>query len=306
MVEVREIGPDELDRWLEVVAEADPPSAGSVETQLDWRRQAEDLTWFLAEEDGAPVGAAVAVVGWHSPPGIGRGTAWIRPGSRGAGAGSALYRELARWLGERGCAELETNVREDDPDSVTWAERRGFREVGRTSRLVLELAEVRAPAVAPPAGITIVTWAERPELAPGMYDVYREAAPDMPGEADAVVPSYEQWLAHDMEGASDRAEAVFVALAGDEVVGYAKLSLSAAHPDVAYHDLTGVRRAWRGRGVAGALKRAEIAWAKNRGYARLETANEERNEPIRRLNERHGYRVEPGHVVMRTALVGID
>ena len=65
------------------------------------------------------------------------------------------------------------------------------------------------------------------------------------------------------------------------------------------HDMTGVRRAWRGRGIAGALKRAEIRWAKENGFTRLETMNEERNEPIRRLNERHGYRLEPGKITLR-------
>jgi len=44
---------------------------------------------------------------------------------------------------------------------------------------------------------------------------------------------------------------------------------------------------------------AEIAWAKEQGYERLETQNEERNEPIRRLNERHGYVVEPGSITLR-------
>jgi mycothiol synthase len=63
--------------------------------------------------------------------------------------------------------------------------------------------------------------------------------------------------------------------------------------------MTGVKRAWRGRGVAGALKRAQIAWAKEAGYERLETQNEVRNEPIRRLNTRLGYQPAPGRVVMR-------
>ena len=53
--------------------------------------------------------------------------------------------------------------------------------------------------------------------------------------------------------------------------------------------MTGVLRAYRGRGIAAALKRTQIAWAKQAGYERLQTANEVRNEPIRRLNERHGY-----------------
>ncbi len=88
-----------------------------------------------------------------------------------------------------------------------------------------------------------------------------------------------------MQGHSDRPEAVFAALADGSVIGYGKLSMSSVRPGVAMHDLLAVKRAWRRRGVAGALKRAEIAWAKRHGYVRLETHNEIRNEAIRRLNE---------------------
>jgi GNAT superfamily N-acetyltransferase len=52
----------------------------------------------------------------------------------------------------------------------------------------------------------------------------------------------------------------------------------------------GVARAWRGRGVAGALKRAQIAAAKRHGLARLVARNEFSNKPIRRLNAHLGYR----------------
>jgi GNAT superfamily N-acetyltransferase len=154
-----------------------------------------------------------------------------------------------------------------------------------------------------PDGIELVTWAERPDAAAGMYEVAREAYPDIPGEEEAEIEPFEQWLSMDMQGAGDRPEATFVAFAGDEVVAYAKLALSRARPTVAMHDITGVKRAWRGRGIAGALKAAEIAWAKENGFERLETQNEERNEPIRRLNQRHGYVVEPGSVTVRGPLV---
>jgi GNAT superfamily N-acetyltransferase len=164
---------------------------------------------------------------------------------------------------------------------------------------VLDLSAIEAPTVDAPAGIEIVTWAERPQLARAMYDVAREAYPDIPGEDDAEMPSFEEWLSMDMQGAGDRPEATFIALEGGEVVAYAKLSLSLARPTVAMHDITGVRRDWRGHGIAGALKAAEIAWAKDNGYERLETQNEERNEPIRRLNERYGYVVTPGTITVR-------
>jgi GNAT superfamily N-acetyltransferase len=107
-----------------------------------------------------------------------------------------------------------------------------------------------------------------------------------------------------MGGSSDRPEATFIAVRGDEVVGYAKLHLSEARPAVAVLDLTGVKRAWRGRGVARALKAAEIAWAKRHGYERLETANELRNAPIRHLNETFGFEPIPGRALLRGPLDG--
>jgi mycothiol synthase len=298
MVEVREVGEDGLSAWVELRALCNPEPT-SVEAYLDWKRQAEDALWFAASLEGDDSGVAVAVLGWHSPPGVARFELDVRPERRGRGVGSALLAAVGAWSRAGGRSELLGAVRENDPASLEWAESRGFREVGRNSMLVLDLARAELPEVAPPQGIEITTWAERPDLVRGMYVVAREAYPDVPGEDESEMASFEDWLSADMQGESDRPEATFVALADSEVVGYAKLALSSARPTVVMHDMTGVRRAWRGRGIAGALKRAEIAWAKTNGYTRLETFNEERNEPIRRLNERHGYQPEPGQIIVR-------
>jgi len=306
MIEIREIGADELEGWLALATAVRPDRAGSVGDYLDWKRQAEDMAWFVASVDGQDAGCALAYVGWHSAPGTGTGEAFVLPEHRGAGVGFELYRELAGWVEERGCVTLETTVAEDDAASLAWADRRGFREIGRTSRLMLDLTAIEAPAVDPPKGVEIVTWAERPDLTPALYRVAVEAYPDEPGNEGNLMDPYETWLSKDMRGDSDRPEATFIALVDGEVAGYAKLSLSSSAAKVAHHDMTGVRRAFRGRGIAGALKRAEIAWAKQAGYERLETNNEVRNEPIRRLNERHGYTVQPGVVVLHDSLAGIE
>ena len=102
----------------------------------------------------------------------------------------------------------------------------------------------------------------------------------------------------------DRPEWTFVAVAGEEVVGYSKWSLTTAQPHTAHHDLTAVKRSWRGRGIAGALKSAQLAWAKENGYTKAVTNNEERNAPIRRLNERFGYLPAGGRILMRGPLQG--
>ena len=206
-----------------------PDRAGSVGDYVDWKRQAEDMAWFVASVDGEDAGAALAYVGWHSAPGTGTGEAFVLPEHRGAGVGSALYRELASWVEERGCVTLETTVAEDDAASLAWADRRGFREIGRSSRLVLDLTAIEAPAVDPPEGVEIVTWAERPDLTPRAL---RGGLRGVPGRARARRARrwtpYEDWLSKDMRGDSDRPEATFIALADGEVAGYAKLSLSSS------------------------------------------------------------------------------
>ena len=130
----------------------------------------------------------------------------------------------------------------------------------------------------------IVTRVDEPDLLDEMYAVGVQADEDIPGSEG--VQTFEQWRAHEIDRPTRRPELCFIALAGDEVVGYAALQVFG---DEAHHGLTATRRDWRRRGVASALKRAEIAAAKRAGFRRLLTESEERNEPMRRLNEKLGY-----------------
>jgi mycothiol synthase len=301
---IREIGEDELEAFIGVVTQAMPrEETGGVAGLIDWRRQAEAMIWLLAEKDGAVAGAGYALTGWHTPPHRGIGAALVLPGRRGHGIGDELRAILERWAVEHGATELDAPVAEGDDGSLAWAAARGYEEAGRNSRMVLALPAIEAPAVEPPAGIEIVTWAERPDLAEGLWEVAREAGPDIPGEEETEVGELDEWLERDMRGSGDRPEAVFVAVENGEVLGYAKLSFSDETTERAFHDLTGVKRAHRGRGIAAVLKAAQIAWAKEKGFRTLQTSNEVRNAPIRHLNAKHGYVLEPGVVIVRGSLV---
>jgi mycothiol synthase len=256
----------------------------------------------LAYGDFLGPGGSGAVGLMPQRPDVGFAMLAVLPDHRRRGVGTALYREVSAWLAERGVHRIEAAIAEDDEESIAFAQRRGFEEVERNLRLILDLTTLEPLPVEPPGGVEIVSWAERPDLARGIYEVACEAIPDIPGSEDDLMEPFEDWLTHEMQGSGDRPEATFLALAGSEVVGYSKFSLTAAQPTTANHDMTGVRRAWRGRGIAGALKRAQIRWAKEQGYERLATQNEVRNEPIRRLNERLGYREAPGRIIFRGPL----
>ena len=220
----------------------------------------------------------------------------VIPAARRRGVGSAMLAEVSRRARGFGKDSVQGEVKESDPESRAFLERRGFTRVGAEKALVLELAAHEPAPVDLPEGVRIVTRVEEPDRLDEMYRVAVQGDEDIPGSTN--VQTFEEWRAHEIDKPNRRPELMFLALAGDELVGYAGLQ---AHGDVAFHGLTVTRRDWRRRGVATALKRAEIAAAKQTGFERLLTESEERNDPMRLLNEKLGFVPAPewSMVVMR-------
>ena len=302
MVEVRACKDEREERLsVEVYNTFWPHEAVTIDEVRHFKAAMTDHVDLVARIDGEPIGSGFAAI-MPQRPDIPNVLITVLPEARGRGAGTTLYGAISEWTREHGLDVLEAVVSDEDVASLAFAERRGFREDRREKGVALRLAEIEPPAVQSPEGIEIVSWAERPELASGIYEVALEASPDVPGWEDEVVEPFDDWLVNDMQGSGDKPEATFLALAGDEVVGYAKFSLTEAQPRTAHHDLTGVKRAWRGRGIARALKATQIRWAKEHGYDELRTRNDERNAPIRHLNREFGYRPTIGRIYLRGPL----
>jgi mycothiol synthase len=222
---------------------------------------------------------------------------------RGRGLGSELYVRLSLAAVEAGKRALHVLVSETSPDTIGWLERRGFREWERTRRLELDLATSTVQGSDCAEGLEIVALAQRPELLRAVYDVARETVADMPGTDEAHrAGSYDEWVARSVAPPGVREDAFFLALVDGRVAGYASLEISGAHPEIAWHDMTAVARAHRGRGIASALKRASIAWARQAGLERLQTENNIENAAMRAVNVRLGYRSLPDDIVLRGPL----
>jgi mycothiol synthase len=254
-----------------------------------------DLTYFVVRLDQEPVGCGF-VEPWGQ---FSQGDLAVVPARRRNGIGSALFADISARARGLGKDEIQGEIQESDAESRAFFERRGFAPVGGEKAVVLELEGIEPPKIAPPDGVRIVTRAEQPDRLRDMYALATQADEDIPGSAGAQ--SYERWRAMDIDRPNCLPELCFLALAGDEVIGYAVLQ---AAGDRAFHGLTVTRRDWRRRGVATALKHAEIAAAKRAGFRRLLTESEERNEPMRRLNEKLGFVPAPewSTVVMRGPL----
>ena len=178
-----------------------------------------------------------------------------------------------------------------------------FAEYERSRAVALDVPSAEVRPVDAPAGIEITTLAERPDLLRALHAVADATAHDIPGQDEPhTAGTFEEWVAYDIEGPHTRRDAIFIALAGDEIAGYASLGFPGAYPTVAWHDMTGVMPAYRGRGIAGALKRAAVAWAAANGIVTLETENNVENAPMRAINLALGYQPQPDQVIMRGPL----
>ena len=296
MITVRRCENDvDLGVSVEIYNRVWPHDAVTLEEAHAWSEGNDETLEIVAELDDKVVGSAVAAIG---PPRRDRVFTLITvlPAARRRGVGTALYEAVSAWARDRGRERLDTFAQESDPVGIEYALRRGFVEQSREAGLELRLDGIEAPAVDPPRGIEIVTLAERPDLAPSLYDIACEAFPDVPGAEDEEIRPRDDWVHHHLYAAGNDPAAAWIAVAEGQAVAYAKLRLSPARGMTASHGMTAVKRAWRGRGIAQALKRAQIGWAIEKGIEVLETTNEVRNAPMRAVNLKLGYTPAPGRV----------
>ena len=306
-VRISEVGPADLPRWVELHRAILPEPPSPLEPSYDVDAIAEYLLAnpkqqrWLAEVDGCPAGLARTS---SSPNALARGGVYaivaVAVEFRGRGLGTSLYRTVSEWAEQAGAAALVLQLFESEERGLEWSARRGFVEIARELRLALELESAPVLPVEPPDGVELTTLAARPDLLRGVYEVALEAEPDVPGTEAIELPPFEEWQRSEFGWALKHPEAVFVATTPAEVVGSATLDLR--DDGLAVHMGTSVRRSWRGRGLARALKATQIAWAKEAGYARLETSNDTRNSPILRLNEAFGYTELPSVLTLRGPL----
>ena len=290
-------GADESRLWLQLRNQiAMEPLRADQRDRL--REMAPDTVELLGRLDDRVVAAAVVGSSLTEPSGPRANcSAYVHPEARGQGVGTAVYEEVSRRARALDKTELDAGAPESDEASLRFLRRRGFREISRSQQASLELADA---AVSPGAadGFELVTLAERPELASGAYAVAREAIPDVPVAEPLVIGSEEDWRRDELEHALP--ELSLFALADGTVVGYT--TLGGYGDGIGLHLMTGVARAWRGRGVARALKVAQIDAARRAGLTRLVAYNDAANAPMQRLNVALGYRLHPVYVGMRGPL----
>ena len=285
-VEIRVAESDaDFEAWARVKRAVLPNERAWTPQEFRERARPERLV-LVAELDGEVVGAGLADL--SDVAGRAAVTPRVAPHARRRGIGTALLRELVSH-GSGLDVEL-LSARVEDEGSRAFAERFGFSETDRQVEQVKVLGDEPEPPPLP-EGVETVTIAERPELLREAHPLGVEGFADMALDGSATI-SLEDWLSDE----ATHPEGSFVALAGGEIVGYS--GLCKLSEGVAEDGLTVVRRDWRRRGLATALKRRELTWAAANGIREIVTWTQTGNDGMRRANELLGFEYRSVSITM--------
>ena len=292
---IRPVASDaDLEAYVAVANAAVPDDIPWNVEKLRERREREPRRlYLLAERAGEPVAVGFAAPSDNADRGF--VAPRVLPAARRHGIGSALLVRLADHLEQVGFEAAGAHVDGNDAGSIAFAERFGFEEADRQVEQVRTLGD--EPPAEPPPGVTFVTIAERPELLREAYPLGVAGWADM-ATTEPVRISLDDWLADE----ATLPEGSFVALASGEIVGYSGLCRLGDDPSLAEDGLTVVRSDWRRRGLATALKRAELAWAAANGIEEIVTWTQRGNDGMRAANERLGYVYRSLSVTMRAPI----
>jgi len=218
----------------------------------------------------------------------------VHPDRRRRGVGSALLAAAVERARELGVVAL--HAEHSTGAGAAFAARFGFADGQRVVRSLLGLPAAELQASAPPAGWSLVTWLGRvPDEHLAAYVVGRGAMDDAPAPEEMDFPS---WTAEKVRASEEslarrsREMRVTVAMSADGTIGsFTELRLSRGSR-AAFTDDTGTVAAYRGRGLARAVKTESLRRlrADHPEVELVTTMNAEENAVMRGLNESLGFR----------------
>lgn len=198
-----------------------------------------------------------------------------------------------------------SRVREDETAKIDWLAQNGFQPVMRYPRSILNVPEFDpAPYTKlldklAGEGIEIISLADLSkrdaDWQKRIYDLEMTTNQDVPSPHPFSPSPFALYAQREFEDPEFMPEGWFVAVAGGQYVGTTTLDKVNEDADLLQTKFTGVRRDYRRRGIALALKVRAIQFAQSLG-SRLILTNNEENNPMFQLNLALGFQPHPADV----------
>jgi len=195
----------------------------------------------------------------------------VHPDLQGQGYGSASYDHLMQEIKPFDPIKITTEVRENHPRGIRFMEERGFTNTMNEQESRLDLNAYDPSQYQNEVdrvldqGFRIVTLTElRREDERADYRTWaleREVAPDMPWTDPISIPKFDHYQAYILKHPCFNSDSWFLVLKGNHIAGLNNL-WKTPNKKVVTTGFTGVRRKYRRKGLATALKHTCLTWAK--------------------------------------------
>ena len=230
----------------------------------------------------------------------------VHPDWQREGIGGELLDRMLTGLLALRAGTVHTRVPEPATDALRFFDEHGFVEAQRMSELRLALRDFDAARFTPlleevqARGLVIRTLSDESRENPDCWDRLQElqnsVLADWPDfDPGPVQPLVGNGFRRQLEAYNVLPDGFFIAKDGTRFVGYSGLGLREGdRPGVVENSGTAVRREYRGRHLATALKVRCLIYAQQQGY---EVAATRSGNPIMvRVNEKLGFQRFPGEV----------
>ncbi|MBZ0285752.1 MAG: GNAT family N-acetyltransferase [Anaerolineae bacterium] len=246
---------------------------------------------------------------WFYHPQTFRISVLVHPDHRKQGIGSALYARIRDGLQPLNPLALIVDTYENFPENIRFLEKRGFEIFIRDRELRLDVAMFDCAVYGDYLGRlqalgielrSVTELADDPQRNQKLYALDQRLTADAPQAEYAPERSLAEYVDDAITGSRALPDGLMVAVHEDDYIGFTQVIL--LDEQTLYQLLTGVRREYRRKGIALALKLRSIAHAKANQIKTIITNNDPSNLPMLRLNERLGFRPQPDRLFFRKEL----
>lgn len=215
---------------------------------------------------------------------------------RRRGIGRLLMNEVLEYAAAAGATKLIVRVDDTHAAALAFCERFDFKPYLHMVNLELDLNnwddsafESTSDSVTA-AGIRFKTYADYENNASNqerLYTLNKALSATVPREEPQTFVDFETYVEYQLSSKNCPHNGIYLAVDGDQWIGMSQISL---HESFAFVEMTGVLPAYRGCGVAQALKHLTLQFAQHNHRQIVKTFNDVSNAPMIAVNEKIGFR----------------